>query len=50
MAKACLTLTYLFFYGKYYDQTVGAAMRSTLFPVAANLYMRNLKETAVKKP
>uniref|UniRef100_A0A1B6D9B7 Reverse transcriptase domain-containing protein n=1 Tax=Clastoptera arizonana TaxID=38151 RepID=A0A1B6D9B7_9HEMI len=43
----CLTSTYFFFDGSFYEQLEGAAMGSPLSPVVANLYMEHFEQKAI---
>ena len=43
LLEFCLTNTYFFFQGKYYEQVQGAAMGSPISPLIANLLMEEFE-------
>ena len=48
LTSLCLRSTYFQLGDKFYEQTDEAAMGSPLSPVIANLYLKNLEETAIQ--
>ena len=44
LLECCLTSTYFIFQGRFYEQQDGAAMRSPLSPIVANLYMEKFEK------
>ena len=47
LLKFCLNTTYFTFQGKMYEQVKGAPMGSTLSPIVANLFMKDLETKAL---
>ena len=48
LLEFCITSTYFSFQGKFYEQVEGAAMRSPLSPIVANLYMESFEVEALR--
>ena len=47
LLEFCLTHTYFLFQGKYYEQVQGAAMRSPISPLIANIFMEEFEVKAI---
>lgn len=47
LATACISSTYFYWNGQYYEQIRGAAMGSPLSPIIANLYLEKFKQDAL---
>ena len=47
LLEFCLTNTYFFFQGKYYEQVQGAAMGSPISPLIANIFMEEFEVKAL---
>lgn len=45
----CFDSTYLYFEGKFYEKTEGAAEESHVTPIAANLYMKRLENMVLER-
>ena len=48
LLEFCITSTYFSFQGKFYEQVEGAAMRSPLSPIVANIYMESFEVEALR--
>ena len=48
LLEFCLTHTYFFFQGKYYEQVQGAAMGSPISPLIANIFMEEFEVKALQ--
>ena len=48
LLEFCLKNTYFYFQGRFYEQTEGAAIRSPISPIVANLFMEDLEVHAIK--
>jgi len=48
LVEFCLTTTYFQYGEKFYQQEDGAAMRSPLSPIVANIYMESFEEDAIE--
>lgn len=47
LVEICLTSTFFYFEGEYFEQTCGVAMGSPLSPVVANLFMEDFESKAL---
>ena len=50
LLEFCLTTTYFTFQGKMFEQVKGAAMGSSISPIVANLFMKDLETKALATP